>query len=212
MIRVSNIEEYNEAKSDAQFSVVHFYADWCKPSCQLNEVFENWIKEGKYAKVKFVAVDAERANDVNEAMNVSSVPIIVFLRNGNFVCHIEGAQIQKIEDTIDRLFYAVDSESPLNTRLENIIKRAPIVVFLTGTPSDPQCGFTSQICTILSNADVKFDYFDIMTDEEVLRGLKKFSNWPTYPQVYVNGELVGGCDMIKEAAAKGKLRELLKLE
>lgn len=75
------------------------------------------------------------------------------------------------------------------------------MVFIKGTPAAPKCGFSRQIITLLNDLKLEYGYFDILEDDEVRQGLKEFSNWPTYPQLYENGELVGGLDIIKEMIA-----------
>ena len=79
------------------------------------------------------------------------------------------------------------------------------MLFMKGSPKSPQCGFSRQITEILKSNDIPFASFDILTDERVRSGLKKFSDWPTFPQLYVSGEFVGGLDIIKEIASSGNL-------
>lgn len=93
----------------------------------------------------------------------------------------------------------------LTERLEQLIKKAPVMVFMKGSPDAPRCGFSRTLMEILKNNKVSFDSFDILTDEEVRQGLKEYSNWPTYPQVYAKGTLVGGLDIIKELQESGEL-------
>lgn len=78
------------------------------------------------------------------------------------------------------------------------------MVFIKGVPGAPQCGFSNTLLQILDEQQVKYDYFNILTDEEVRSGLKVYSNWPTFPQVYVDGELIGGLDIIKEMVEMGE--------
>jgi Grx4 family monothiol glutaredoxin len=78
------------------------------------------------------------------------------------------------------------------------------MVFIKGSPSAPKCGFSRQLVTILNDLKVAFGSFDILEDDEVRQGLKEFSDWPTYPQVYVEGELLGGLDIVKEMVAAGE--------
>ncbi|KNH03703.1 glutaredoxin grx [Perkinsela sp. CCAP 1560/4] len=208
---VKNSAEFEEIKASNAFVVAHFYTEWCEPSLQLNKLLDEWIDSNRYQKVTIVAVDAEAAQEAVRDLSIEEVPTIVFFRKGTFVFHVKGAIIKQIEEAIERIFFAADAEEPLNKRIENIIKGNRVMIFLTGSPSMPQCGFTSRVCRILEKAKVEYGYFDIMTDAEVLHGLKKYSNWPTYPQLYVDGELVGGCDIITEADASGKLNELLGL-
>lgn len=103
-------------------------------------------------------------------------------------------------------------EETLNKRLQSLITSSPIVLFLKGTPNTPKCGFSRQAIEMLSDANVSFGYFNILEDDTVRQGLKVYSDWPTYPQLYVRGELVGGLDILKEMAEEdGGLVEQLEL-
>lgn len=84
----------------------------------------------------------------------------------------------------------------LHTRLSNLVKAAPVMLFMKGTPSAPQCGFSRQIVSILRENGVKYGFFNILADDEVRQGLKEFADWPTFPQLWTNGELVGGLDIV----------------
>jgi monothiol glutaredoxin len=85
-----------------------------------------------------------------------------------------------------------------------------VVLYMKGTPVFPQCGFSAQVVQVLSLAGVKFKAFDVLADDEIRQGIKEFSNWPTIPQLYVKGEFVGGCDIIREMYQSGELAALLK--
>lgn len=99
----------------------------------------------------------------------------------------------------------------LDERLKKLVNRDRIMLFMKGVPSQPKCGFSNTICQILDSiSGVSYDAFDILQDEEVRQGLKKYSDWPTYPQLYVDGELVGGLDIVKEMQESGELDDLLK--
>jgi Grx4 family monothiol glutaredoxin len=78
-----------------------------------------------------------------------------------------------------------------------LVNRSPIMVFMKGSPEAPRCGFSRTLVSILNELNIKFDTFDILSDENVRQELKTYSNWPTYPQIYVNGNLIGGLDIIK---------------
>ena len=86
---------------------------------------------------------------------------------------------------------------------------APVVLFMKGTPDFPQCGFSAQTVGALRASKAKFDYVNIFEDPEVREALKTYSNWPTFPQLYVNGELIGGCDIVIEMYKSGELKQLL---
>ena len=83
------------------------------------------------------------------------------------------------------------------------------MLFMKGIPSSPQCGFSRQIVEILDSFNVSYDAFNILEDEEVRQGLKEYSDWPTYPQLYVEGDLVGGLDIVQEMEDSGDLKDLL---
>lgn len=88
------------------------------------------------------------------------------------------------------------SKEELHARLAELVKAAPVMLFMKGTPSAPQCGFSRQTVSMLREKGVRYGFFNILADDEVRQGLKEFSDWPTFPQVYVGGELVGGLDIV----------------
>ncbi|MCJ1246274.1 monothiol glutaredoxin grx4 [Trapelia coarctata] len=91
-----------------------------------------------------------------------------------------------------------DSTEALNARLAVLVKAAPVMLFMKGTPSSPQCGFSRQLVGLLRQKGVRYGFFNILADEEVRQGLKVWADWPTFPQLWVGGELVGGLDIVKE--------------
>eukprot|EP00539_Tryblionella_compressa_P008267 CAMPEP_0178775500 /NCGR_PEP_ID=MMETSP0744-20121128/24228_1 /TAXON_ID=913974 /ORGANISM="Nitzschia punctata, Strain CCMP561" /LENGTH=362 /DNA_ID=CAMNT_0020432487 /DNA_START=65 /DNA_END=1153 /DNA_ORIENTATION=+ len=105
---------------------------------------------------------------------------------------------------------ALSAKESLESRLGKLVKRNKVMLFMKGLPSAPRCGFSRQIVEILDKSGVPYDAFNILEDEEVRQGLKTFSDWPTYPQLYVNGELVGGLDIVKELQESGDLEDTLK--
>ena len=101
--------------------------------------------------------------------------------------------------------------SSLEDRLKALVSQQPVMIFMKGAPENPRCGFSKQLVSILTAEvpDLAYGHFDILSDEEVRQGLKTFSDWPTYPQIYVKGELVGGLDILKELQEAGELKETL---
>lgn len=89
-----------------------------------------------------------------------------------------------------------ESKEELNARLGELVKAAPVMLFMKGTPSAPQCGFSRQTVALLREKGVRYGFFNILADDDVRQGLKEFSEWPTFPQVYCDGELVGGLDIV----------------
>ena len=94
--------------------------------------------------------------------------------------------------------------------IKEMINSNKIVLFMKGTPDFPQCGFSMRTAEALKSCNVEFSYVDILATPEIRANLPKVSNWPTFPQVFVNGELIGGCDITLEMYQKGELQKLLK--
>jgi monothiol glutaredoxin len=101
-------------------------------------------------------------------------------------------------------------QHPVFSRIQSEIDSAPIVLFMKGTPSFPQCGFSAAVCQALMLAGVQFKGINVLEDQEIREGVKHFSNWPTIPQLYVKGEFVGGCDIVREMYQSGELQQLFQ--
>jgi monothiol glutaredoxin len=98
--------------------------------------------------------------------------------------------------------------NPAIDQINKDIAENDVVVFMKGTPMFPQCGFSAAVVQILSHLGVKFKGVNVLADDALRQGIKQFSNWPTIPQLYVKGEFVGGCDIVREMAETGELQEL----
>ena len=94
--------------------------------------------------------------------------------------------------------------------IENEVKSNDVVLFMKGTPQFPMCGFSGQVVQILDYLGVPFKGLNVLESDELRQGIKSYSNWPTIPQLYVKGEFVGGCDIVREMAETGELEQLLK--
>jgi len=98
----------------------------------------------------------------------------------------------------------------IKSEIENIINKNETCLFMKGNPEAPQCGFSMAVSNILKHLNVSFKAINVLENEEIRNGIKIYSDWPTIPQLYVKGEFVGGCDIIKEMFEKGELKELLE--
>ena len=96
-------------------------------------------------------------------------------------------------------------------RIKDQLENNPVVLYMKGSPDFPQCGFSGQTVQILNACQTKFMYVNIFEDPELREALKEHSNWPTYPQLYINGELVGGCDIVIDLYKKGELVAMLEV-
>jgi len=100
--------------------------------------------------------------------------------------------------------------SDARTRIQEMIDKNKVLLFMKGNKSFPQCGFSSRVVGVLTTEGVPFETVNVLQDPEIREGIKQFSNWPTIPQLYVNGKFVGGCDIITEMHASGELATELK--
>ena len=97
----------------------------------------------------------------------------------------------------------------INSKIKDNNSKDPVVLYMKGNPTFPQCGFSSTVVQILKHIGVNFQSYDVLQDENLREGIKSYSNWPTIPQLYVNNEFVGGCDIIREMFESGELKEYL---
>lgn len=100
--------------------------------------------------------------------------------------------------------------STIEERIKKEITENKVVLYMKGTPQAPQCGFSAMTAQCLDQLGVKYHAVDILEDVEVRQGIKKFSNWPTIPQLYIDGKFIGGCDITKELFESGKLKKLVE--
>ncbi|KAF7234449.1 hypothetical protein EG68_11950 [Paragonimus skrjabini miyazakii] len=186
--------------------VVNFTASWAPQCAHVTDVLKTLSDDPTNSDVRFANVDAEVVSELSKEMGINVVPTVIIMQNGAEVHRVCGAKIAELTQLITGLHKgcsnavtkpsATNADTDLNTRLSSA--------------SQPRCGFSRQILELLNSYNVTFDTFDILLDEEVRQGLKTFSNWPTYPQLYVKGELIGGLDIVKELAASGELADVLK--
>ena len=95
-------------------------------------------------------------------------------------------------------------------KIKDLIDNNDVCLFMKGTPESPQCGFSMAVSNVLKHLKVNFKGINVLEDENLRQGVKDFSDWPTIPQLYVKGQFVGGCDIVKEMFEKGELNALLK--
>eukprot|EP01012_Entosiphon_sulcatum_P000115 TRINITY_DN100178_c0_g1_i1.p1 TRINITY_DN100178_c0_g1~~TRINITY_DN100178_c0_g1_i1.p1 ORF type:complete len:219 (-),score=47.48 TRINITY_DN100178_c0_g1_i1:37-669(-) len=205
-VQISSASDFEAALSGSDIVVTHFAADWCAPCKDLDAALDALAQE---FPAKYLRVDAEQVPAVAEKYNVESVPFVVLFKGGQVKGQVAGAKLPEIRALLVGAG-AQASAVPLEERLKRLVNQSPVMVFMKGQPAAPRCGFSNQIVGILNETGVPFGSFDILSDEEVRQGLKTFSNWPTYPQLYVNGELVGGLDIVKELQKNGELVDTLK--
>ena len=96
----------------------------------------------------------------------------------------------------------------IREKIQNLINENDVCLFMKGTPDSPQCGFSMAVSNVLKHLNVKFKGVNVLEDQNIRQGIKDFSDWPTIPQLYVKGECIGGCDIVKEMFEKGELKKI----
>ncbi|XP_011177321.1 glutaredoxin 3 [Zeugodacus cucurbitae] len=208
VISVKDAEEYNTLINAEKTTVVLFTADWAEQCKHVLEALEELAKILSN-KLQFVSVVAENFPEISMKHQIEAVPTIIFFTKGTAVDRVDGVNVAEITAKCKKLGGSVAGES-LEDRLKALINKADLMIFMKGDRNAPRCGFSRQIIEIVNATSIPYETFDILNDEEVRQGLKTYSDWPTYPQVYVKGELIGGLDIIKELKANNELETALK--
>ncbi|GBF98819.1 monothiol glutaredoxin [Raphidocelis subcapitata] len=218
---VGSVQAFEEALKGSRQAVAYFWADWSEPCKQMDAVVAELAKQ--YPAVAFLRVDAEKVDALTERFGVETVPCFVLLQDGAKAGSLEGADPSALTQRVASLAAAAPAAAapapaaaapaaaPLGVqqRIRSLLSASPLLLFMKGTKAQPYCGFSGRVVEALRATGHGFDTFDIFADEEIRQGLKEYSNWPTYPQLYLAGELVGGCDIVTEMAASGELQQLL---
>ncbi|XP_011027844.1 PREDICTED: monothiol glutaredoxin-S17-like [Populus euphratica] len=147
--------------------------------------------------------------DIVIAMHESGELKEVFRDHGIDTIGSSGAKVSGSENGKGGIAQSTGLSMTLTSRLESLVNSNPVMLFMKGKPTEPKCGFSGKVVEILREEKVKFETFDILTDEEVRQGLKVYSNWSSYPQLYIKGELIGGSDIVLEMQKSGELQKVL---
>ncbi|XP_063686564.1 glutaredoxin-3-like [Bolinopsis microptera] len=197
-------------ESNEQVLVLHFTATWSEP-CKTVAASLGVLTQ-KYPGLTVHQVDTEKVSKFSETNNIDSVPTCLFYLQKELKETVAGLNVPRVAKTVDKLITDCGSIAPaealiedLNSRLKRLTQMAKCVAFIKGSPQAPRCKFTRALMELFSTLEVEFSYFDILSDNDVREGLKTFGEWPTYPQVWLDGELCGGLDIIKEMHENGEL-------
>jgi len=197
-------------ESNEQVLVLHFTATWSDP-CKTVAASLGVLSQ-KYPGLTVHQVDTEKVSKFSETNNIDSVPTCLFYLKKELKETVAGLNVPRVAKTVDKLITDCGSIAPaeapiedLNSRLKRLTQMAKCVAFIKGSPQAPRCKFTRALMELFSTLEVEFSYFDILSDKDVREGLKTFGEWPTYPQVWLDGELCGGLDILKEMHENGEL-------
>lgn len=232
LIEISNKDQFSELTSAKdKLIALYFHTPWASPCIQMNKVISTLADSDQYNSTTFLAINADNFPEISDLFDITAVPYFVLIKNGTIIKELTGADPKEFVNALDtygdnsttttsastnqQTNTTANSTTPsipqeetpeqLNARLEKLTTAAPIMLFMKGTPSAPQCGFSRQMVAILREHQVRFGFFDILKDDSVRQGLKAFSDWPTFPQLYIGGEFQGGLDIIKENLSEDDL-------
>ncbi|RLV96331.1 Monothiol glutaredoxin-3 [Spathaspora sp. JA1] len=227
VIEVTTQEQFTELTQgdSSKLIALYFYTTWAPPCKTMGSVFQT-IAESKAndSSILFLSINADDLSEISEIFEVNAVPYFILIRNATILKELSGADPKEFVSALNQFSNSQpeeqqqpviekkpvekddeeekpqqeESEDELNQRLKKLTTAAPIMLFMKGSPSSPQCGFSRQLVAILREHQIRFGFFDILKDDSVRQGLKKFSDWPTFPQLYISGEFQGGLDIIKE--------------
>ncbi|KAJ7030250.1 glutaredoxin [Mycena alexandri] len=228
LIAVTDAEHFQSLLSAdlTRVSLINFWAPWAAPCAQMNTVVAELAK--KHPGILALNVEAEEQADIAESFDIEAVPSFVVLRGHTLLARIAGADAPALTQAItthaagpiptsvpksqtNAAPPAPQNETPeqLDARMHALMTQSKVVLFMKGNPEEPRCGFSRKISTLLREQGVPFSSFDILQDEDVRQGLKKLNDWPTFPQLIVNGELVGGLDIVQEMVESGEFKEIV---
>lgn len=222
LIEIESEDQFTQLTKDdpTKLIALYFHTPWAAPCQTMNSVVKTLAQANP--NVRFLSINADDHSDISELFEVSAVPYIILIRNATILQELSGADPKEFIAALkqfsgDTAPSSVDGAAAtqasldaapapkeptaeeLDERLKKLTAAAPVMLFMKGSPSSPQCGFSRQMVAILREHQVRFGFFDILKDDSVRQGLKTFSDWPTFPQLYVNGEFQGGLDIIKES-------------
>ncbi|XP_015188842.1 PREDICTED: glutaredoxin-3 [Polistes dominula] len=206
--------EYVEFIKSKDLSVIHFFAPWAEQCQQVNDVLEEMKLLKDYDKVQFAMVEAENLPEISLKAGITAIPTILLYKNEEIIDRIEGVNTGLLTERVKYHLVNEDAtpltaELTLEVRLKRLINQAPCMVFMKGNREHPRCGFSRTMIALLDSHRAEYQTFDVLQDNTIREGLKKFSDWPTYPQVYINGEFIGGLDIVKEMSNSGNLDSML---
>jgi len=209
--------EYSKAIASPSLSILHFLADWATECVTVTSVLHELSKEDSLqGKVSCYTLQAEQLSEVSMKHEIQAVPTVLLFKGGKAVDRVDGVNAVELTKKVRSHAQAPPAPSTpqapkedLNTKLKRLINAHKCMLFMKGKPDEPKCGFSRTTVGILADLNADYGTFDILTDDEVRQGLKEYSNWPTYPQLYIDGELIGGLDIIKEMVESGDLKSMI---
>eukprot|EP00483_Globobulimina_turgida_P011512 UN11534 len=209
LLTVKNEDSFKTSYAKSSFCVLYFWTDWHNSCKQIQSVLSELSYDHK--ELQFYSINAEQFEDLTSLFNVESVPTIILCKKQTETKRLEGESIPNTVNTIKQFANHSQTDSSLilkpnyeeekekekekekestqqlNQRIAKLIAAAPIMLFMKGTPQEPKCKFSRAIVEIFAQQNVtKYGYFNILNDVLVRNQIKIYSNWKTFPQLYIN--------------------------
>ncbi|XP_059472066.1 glutaredoxin-3 [Neocloeon triangulifer] len=206
---IDSEEQLNQSLQASDRAVIYFCEEWETNYASLSASVETAAKSFK--DVTFFKVLAEKSPKIALKYDVKEVPTFIIFQSGIEVDRVRMEQTLLNSPSSFKFTYPYKSSTKGNEFYKELVNKAPVLLFMKGDPKEPRCGFSRQIVAILDGICANYSTFDILKDEDVRQGLKTFAEWPTYPQLWVKGELIGGLDIVREMLESGELQEAVKV-
>lgn len=216
--QVTNQKDFDEYINSSNITnkilLVHVELEQIPVCKALNEALLATSRNEEFSqKIAICRLNADHFSDFLALQNVNSAPTVLFYYRGKLIDRVNGFNqselLKKVQYHTNKAGTTApdDGKPKVDSNVERKIKqllKSPIILFMKGTPTEPQCGFSRQACHLLDERKIKYDSFDVLSDQNLREQLKIYSSWNTYPQLYVNGELVGGLDIMKQMIETGE--------
>lgn len=198
--------------------VLYFYTPWTVFKTQMTADLTTLASQYPTTappSILFLSINGKELLETAKEYGVRTAPIVLCVRGGQVIESIKGSDPAKVREALDRhgavatptAALAATAPSPpppateeereaLTSRLTELVRAAPVMLFMKGTPKSPRCRFSRRLVGVLDERGIGYGSFDVMEDEDVRRGMKDFGDWPTFPQLWVDAELVGGLDVV----------------
>ncbi|CDW76674.1 monothiol glutaredoxin-s17-like [Stylonychia lemnae] len=190
-----------------------FWADWHQPCHQLRDQFQEMIKV--YKEVRFTWCNSDECQDLIDKFNVNEVPTLALIHphkmNPEVIQNPSPDQLNSVIETQNEFYQKWFEEEKLKAfrEIDDMVKNNPFFAFIKGSPEQPKCKFTRRLVEMFGKSQYKYKSFDILSDERIRQWLKFYSNWPTFPQIFLEGSFVGGVDIVTELIEGGEFEEMV---
>jgi Grx4 family monothiol glutaredoxin len=210
-----DFDEYIKS-NDNKLLLIHIELEHISVCKTVNEALLAISRDDEFnQRLIIYRLNADHFHDFLTLQNVTAVPTVLMYYRAKLIDRVDGFNQSDLLKKIKIHITKVDITTPnkiehtdinVENQIKHLLQSSSIILFMKGTPTDPQCGFSRQACHILEEHRIKYDYFDVLSDQNIREQLKKYSNWNTYPQLYLDGELIGGLDIMKQMIENGEFQ------